>query len=172
MVSPMKTFEAFDISRTSPAQGDVNALLDICFGAGRLVRAAERLREGNQAIDAYTHCAVDTQGRLVGAISFWPICIGADKGLLLGPLAVHPETQGQGIGLALMQQGIATIEAQRFAFVMLVGDLPYYARVGFEVAPLAVDLPGPFDVQRLLVKGDADVCARLAGLVRAAPELC
>lgn len=154
---------------------DTTALTDLlttAFGPGRFARTAERLREGNQRILSYDRIALDAQGDLRGAISFWPVAIAETPGLLLGPLAVHPDMQGQGVGQKLMQDALAAIDTQRFAFTILVGDLPYYQKAGFAIAPPAVRLPGPVDPQRLLLRGDAKLCAGLAGTVRRAPELC
>jgi predicted N-acetyltransferase YhbS len=161
----------FSISQQTPAQADLDVLLDICFGPGRLARTAERLRENNQPITAYGHCATGDSG-LLGAVSFWPIKIGDAAALLLGPLAVHPDMQGRGLGMALMQAALQTIDETRFAIVLLVGDLPYYERAGFTIAPTQIVMPGPVDPQRLLVRGAGDLCAALAGSVRPAPELC
>lgn len=166
----------FDITPSCPDPETLTQLLDLCFGPGRLARTAERLRENNRAIDHYTRSAVDTNGMLVGTISFWPIAIGTGEatsyGLLLGPLAVHPSMQGGGVGQKLMQDALAAIDEASFDFVLLVGDLPYYERAGFGVAPPAVTLPGPVDPQRLLLRGAADICAALSGKVRPAPEMC
>jgi predicted N-acetyltransferase YhbS len=41
--------------------------------------------------------------------------------------------------------------AEGFALVILVGDMPYYARFGFKpVSPGQIVLPGPVDPARLL----------------------
>jgi predicted N-acetyltransferase YhbS len=154
---------------------DTTALTDLlttAFGPGRFARTAERLREGNRRILSYDRIALDAQGDLRGAISFWPVAIAETPGLLLGPLAVHPDLQGQGVGQKLMQDAFTAIDTQRFAFTILVGDLPYYQKTGFAIAPPAVRLPGPVDPQRLLLRGEAKFCAALAGTVRRAPELC
>ncbi|MGB0477838.1 MAG: GNAT family N-acetyltransferase [Parvibaculales bacterium] len=163
----------FDILSQSAEPQALNNLLDIAFGPGRVTRTAERLREGNQRFAAYDRVAVaKADGALVGAISFWPIAVEDTAGLLLGPLAVHPDMQGQGVGLALMQDALAAIDETRFAFTLLVGDLPYYQKSGFAIAPTSVKLPGPVDPQRLLVRGASKLCAGLSGMVRRAPELC
>jgi predicted N-acetyltransferase YhbS len=71
--------------------------------------------------------------------------------LLLGPLAVHPERQNLGIGLDLMRTSLALAKAQGHRLVILVGDLPYYARVGFAKAvPGRLLFPGPINPDRLL----------------------
>lgn len=166
---------AFTISQTTPAAAALTDLLDICFGPGRLARTAERLREHNRRIAAYDFAAYEGD-RLVGAISFWPLMIGDDPALLLGPLAVHPDMQGKGLGLALMQEALQHIDAARFSGILLVGDLPYYTRAGFAVAPSGLSMPGPVDPARLLLRPTdsrhAAHCSRLSGLVRPAPELC
>ena len=157
----------------SQHHADIDLLLDHCFGPGRVARTAERLREGNQQIDAYARLYLDGEGQVRGAISYWPIRIGDTPALLLGPLAVHPSLQGKGVGLALMRESLEQIDNERFKAVLLVGDLPYYQRVGFAVAPSAIRMPGPVDQARLLlqVPDGADATA-LAGMVRPAPDLC
>ena len=172
----LNIMQNFDISSHCPETDRLTHLLDLCFGPGRLARTAERLRENNAPIAAYTRSAHNQDGALVGTISFWPIAIGAETGLLLGPLAVHPDMQGQGVGQSLMQDALADIDADKFAFVLLVGDLPYYERAGFAIAPEAVRLPGPVDPKRLLVRPStpqaATLCSALSGKVRPAPEMC
>lgn len=167
---------SFSLTQSCPQADELNDLLNISLGPGRLARTAERLRETNRQIEVYSHCARDATGVLLATISYWPIGIGAAHGLLLGPLAVHPSMQGQGVGQALMRASLDKIDANRFAFVLLVGDLPYYERAGFGVAPVDVSLPGPVDAARLLLRPTADahatLCAALSGQVRPAPELC
>ena len=71
--------------------------------------------------------------------------------MLLGPLAVHPERQNLGIGLALMREGLAGAKAKGHRLVILVGDAPYYARVGFKKLPRDLLLmPGYTDPERFL----------------------
>jgi predicted N-acetyltransferase YhbS len=73
------------------------------------------------------------------------------KALLLGPLAVHPLRQNIGIGKALMRETLAMAKANGHRLVLLVGDAPYYARVGFaQVTDGRLLLPGPVDPKRLL----------------------
>jgi predicted N-acetyltransferase YhbS len=172
--------KSFDITQACPATDELTLLLDTSFGPGRLARTAERLRESNRAVEAYGFCARSPDGALLGAISYWPIIIGEDGddvvGLLLGPLAVHPDMQGQGVGQALMRASLQVVDADRFAFVLLVGDLPYYEKAGFMTAPEAVIMPGPVDPKRLLVRPSdnrhATLCSALTGKVRPAPEMC
>jgi predicted N-acetyltransferase YhbS len=139
---------------TTPEDHDaVEHLLDLSFGSGRHVRTSYRLREGNAAVPGLSLVVRDPGVTLSGTISFWPLAIGTKEtpALLLGPLAVHPDRQGLGIGLALMREGLARAKAQGHALVLLVGDEPYYAKVGFaRLPPGLIGLPGPFDPNRFL----------------------
>jgi predicted N-acetyltransferase YhbS len=131
----------------------IEAMLDASFGIGRRVKTSYRLREREEAAEGLSFVARDPSGLLVGAISFWHLRIGPDRAaaLLLGPLAVHPDHQAQGIGLALMKQGLAVAKGQGHGLIILVGDAPYYARVGFQPVPEGQMLmPGPVDLRRLL----------------------
>jgi predicted N-acetyltransferase YhbS len=130
----------------------IEALVDRSFGPGRYAKTAYRLREGVAPEPRLSFVAVrPADGVLLGSVRFWPITIGAQKSLLLGPLAVEPELRGKGIGIALMQRGIEEATSVGFATIILVGDEPYYARVGFrKIPPGRVRLPGPVDPERLL----------------------
>lgn len=131
----------------------IEDLLDQAFGLSRHAKTSYRLREGNNPVPGLSLVIHDEDDGLVGAISFWPISIGKNQtpALLLGPLAVHPQHQNQGIGMALMKEGLVRSKAMSHDLVILVGDLPYYARVGFQRAPTGqIELPGPVDPTRLL----------------------
>jgi len=110
------------------------------------------LREGVAPEPRLSYVAVRaSDGVLLGSVRFWPVAIGVHTSLLLGPLAVEPELRGKGIGISLMQRGIEQARALGFATIILVGDEPYYARVGFaRLAPGRVRMPGPVDPERLL----------------------
>jgi predicted N-acetyltransferase YhbS len=140
-------------SETAGDAAEVEALLDQCFGLARRTKTTYRLREGERAVPGLSLVARDRSGRLVGANSFWELRIG-DAGapaLLLGPLAVAPDLQGIGIGRTLMRRGIANAQDLGHRLIILVGDEPYYGRVGFrQVPPEQLLLPGPVDPARLL----------------------
>ncbi|MGQ0485421.1 MAG: GNAT family N-acetyltransferase [Hyphomicrobiales bacterium] len=131
----------------------IELLLDASFGIDRRTRTTYRLREGNNPVAGLSLLIRDREVGISGAISFWPLKIGkrGTDALLLGPLAVHPERQNLGIGLALMREGLGRAKAMGHALVILVGDQPYYARVGFEPLPEnRLLLPGPVDPKRFL----------------------
>lgn len=121
------------------------------FGPGRFARSAYRVREGVPPVQALSLCAVLAE-RLVGGIRFTAIRIGVGEGaLLLGPLVVDPAEKGKGFGRALVEEGLARARTEGFGLVLLVGDMPYYGRFGFQaVPPGQIALPGPVDPARLL----------------------
>lgn len=144
----------FCIEDTNPADhAAIEHLLDLSFGIDRRTKTSYRLREGNRAIEGLSLVVRDEGVGIAGAISFWPVCIGAEgtRALLLGPLAVHPKRQNLGIGLELMRAGLARARAMGHRLVILVGDEPYYARVGFRKLPRnLLIMPGPCNPDRLL----------------------
>jgi len=121
------------------------------FGPGRFTRSAYRVREGVPPVGALCLSALLGE-RLVGGIRFTAIRIGEGEGaLLLGPLVVDPAEKGKGFGKALVEEGLARARAQGFGLVLLVGDMPYYRRFGFQPIPRGqIILPGPVDPARLL----------------------
>ncbi|WP_137389738.1 GNAT family N-acetyltransferase [Rhodoligotrophos defluvii] len=132
----------------------VEALLDRAFGLGRQAKTSYRLREGEKPIDELCRVAWFA-GEIVGSIWYSPVKIGpaGTDALLLGPLAVSPDLQNCGIGMKLMQSTLADAAALGHRLVILVGDAPYYARVGFSKVPEGrLTLPGPVDPNRLLYR--------------------
>ncbi len=129
----------------------LSALSAQAFGPGRFARSAYRIREGIPPIAPLCLTAW-REGALVGGIRFTAIAVGGTEGgLLLGPLVVDPTHSGQGIGRALIAAGLEGAKTQGFAFVLLVGDMPYYGRFGFApVPPGQMSLPGPVDLARVL----------------------
>ena len=86
---------------------EIDRLLDQAFGADRRGRTAYKLREGAEAIPELSFAAVE-DGAPVGSIQCWPVELtGSDGGttplILVGPVAVDPERQQQGIGRAMME---------------------------------------------------------------------
>ncbi|ODS01307.1 hypothetical protein AUC68_00055 [Methyloceanibacter methanicus] len=129
----------------------LNALSESAFGPGRFARSAYRVREGVAPVAALSLTAW-SEGRVAGGVRFTAIRVGErDGGLLLGPLVVDPVLAGKGWGRALVEEGLARAREAGFGFVLLVGDMPYYARFGFQpTAQGAITLPGPVDPARLL----------------------
>ncbi len=129
----------------------IDQMLDASFGIDRRVKTSYRLREGSTAAENLSLVVRDAEVGLAGSISFWPLIIGGFPALLLGPLVVHQKRQNIGVGRALMQEGLARAKAQGQKLVILVGDAPYYERVGFRTLPEGrLTLPGPVDPTRFM----------------------
>lgn len=142
------------------------------FGPGRFARAAYRVREaaGPQATNWFGVRDGSGEAGLIGAVGMTPVSCGAQSGVMLGPIAVRAKNQRGLIGSGLMNHALAWADASGFAFVILVGDLPYYERFGFARVPFGqVTFPGPVDPARVLARCCAPLVAMdLAGEVRAA----
>ncbi|MDE2134797.1 MAG: N-acetyltransferase [Alphaproteobacteria bacterium] len=147
----------------------VEALNEASFGHGRFAKSAYRLREGVDPVAGLGFVAAE-EGDLRGSIRFWPVVIGMEKSLLLGPLAVQSDQRGRGIGIALMMRGIEEARAQGHASIILVGDESYYVRVGFAALPPGrICFPGPVDQARILgLSLKPNVLLTLTGEVRRA----
>jgi predicted N-acetyltransferase YhbS len=134
--------------------GDAQILSELsaqAFGPGRFTRSAYRVREGVPPVEGLCLCG-QLNGKVVGGIRFTAIRIGGlESAVLLGPLVVDPAESGKGYGRALVEEGLARARGEGFSLVLLVGDMPYYARFGFQpVQPGKIALPGPVDPARLL----------------------
>lgn len=91
----------------------------------------------------------DGDGTLAGSIRYWPVIAAGRKALLLGPVAIHPTRQGEGLGGLLIRESLAEARRQGWERVMLVGDAPYYGRFGFRKLPHIV-MPPPTNPDRVL----------------------
>jgi predicted N-acetyltransferase YhbS len=130
----------------------IDRLHERAFGPGRFARTAFRLREGVPPLLDMSFVA-RVSSMIVGSNRMTPIRVGPSRALLLGPLTVEPAFQSLGIGYSLMEASLAAATAAGDGLVILVGDEPYYARIGFRaIEPGRVTLPGPVDPARLLVK--------------------
>ena len=120
------------------------------FGPGRFAKTAYRLREG-VAPDWSLSYLARIGGVLVGANTLTRIAIGGAPALLLGPLTVEEAFRARGVGEALAQKSLDAAKAAGCRLVILVGDPPFYERLGFARTPFGRFLfPGPVDPARLL----------------------
>ena len=128
---------------------EVEALYDLCFAPGREALSSYRLRDGVDPVAGLSLVARDADGILAGAIRYWPVKIGAVQSLLLGPVAVHPTHQGEGLGRSLIEDSLQRAAPLGWQRVMLVGDASYYKRFGFAKLE-AVVMPPPTNPERVL----------------------
>ncbi len=128
----------------------VAALIAAAFGPGRFAKAAERLREGRTPDMALSFVAWDGE-RLAGSVRLWSVTVGREHCIFLGPIAVDPAWRSRGLGEALVEAACVAATEAGWRAVLLVGDAPYFGRMGFEAAPGAV-MPGPVDRRRVLAR--------------------
>ncbi|MDD7969681.1 GNAT family N-acetyltransferase [Roseinatronobacter alkalisoli] len=127
---------------------EVEALYDLCFAPGREALSSYRLRDDVQPVAGLCLLLRDDSG-VAAAIRFWPVCVAGKDVLLLGPIAVHPTHQGEGLGGWLMRESLSRAAQLGWARVLLVGDEPYYGRFGFHRLD-GVHMPPPTNPARIL----------------------
>jgi predicted N-acetyltransferase YhbS len=76
-------------------------------------------------------------GGLMGHVAFSAVAISGqtDGWFGLGPVAVEPVRQRQGVGTALIQAGLAELRIARASGCVVLGDPAYYGRFGFRIDP-------------------------------------
>lgn len=81
---------------------------------------------------------------IVGHVAFSPVTVsdGSREWFGLGPVAVDPARQGEGIGAALIERGLGLLRDRGAAGCVVLGDPAYYGRFGFAHDP-ALAYPGP-----------------------------
>lgn len=88
-----------------------------------------------RALDAATGEALSlvaiVESRIVGHVFFSRCRVGETKAALLGPLAVTPDRQRQGIGTTLVAAGLNRLKDEGVRIVCVLGDPNYYQRFGF-----------------------------------------
>lgn len=100
----------------------------------------ELLRQRPQFVSELSLVA-DEDLILVGHILFTPISIDSPTGqsnttlaLALAPMAVVPESQRNGIGSALVKNGLAMAKKMNYDSVIVLGHPEFYAHFGFRPA--------------------------------------
>lgn len=153
----------------------IEAVLDRAFGPDRHARTAYRMREGMAWLPGLSLAALDENDLLVATIQCWPIGLQTPQGqvplVMVGPVAVVPERQGEGFGIGLMSAMLA--EDARLAAgagpalpQVLIGDADYYGRWGFSAAMTGSwRCPGPYEPQRLLARGHGLAAMPTAGML-------
>jgi predicted N-acetyltransferase YhbS len=156
---PVLTF-VNEVPEHGPA---IEALLNRAFGPGRFAKVSERVREFAEFAPELSFCAFDGP-HLVGVVRMWRVAAGDQPIVFLGPLAVDEDARKHGLGALLVERACTAAEAAGEAATLLVGDLPFFQRAGFQVAPDVI-LPSPVDPRRVLVRSPDAI--RLTGRVQA-----
>lgn len=110
----------------------------------------ERLRQTTDYIPELAYVATMEDGTIVGHVMFSRAHVVHANGtrtrvLALAPVSVLPHYQRQGIGRALIEQGLADAVQLGFTSVIVLGHPSYYTTFGFKPAHHFGITP-PFDV--------------------------
>ncbi|HYM80949.1 MAG TPA: N-acetyltransferase [Candidatus Limnocylindria bacterium] len=150
----------------------VREINEAAFGGTIEADLVEALRK-----DAHPHLSLvaEREGRVVGHVFFSPATIDADAPFeifALGPMAVRPEHQRQGIGSALIERGLEECRRLGRDVVLVLGHPTYYPRFGFRPAVehgLRCEWPVPDDVFMVRELREGALSQR-RGLVKYRPE--
>jgi predicted N-acetyltransferase YhbS len=145
----------------------IERLHERTFGPGRYARTAYRIREQlSHRLDLSHTARIGTL--LVGSVRLTPVRIGDTPALLLGPLTIEPPFRDRGIGKAMMERALKDAKQNGYKLVVLVGDEPYYARVGFKCVPKGtITMTGPVDPARMLAAELVEgALAGVSGVIR------
>jgi putative acetyltransferase len=121
-----------DIRQERPA--DVPAIRDLntrAFGQEQEANIVDALRKNGAAS---LSLVATLNGRVVGHIMYSPVTVGHVTGAGLGPMAVLPEHQRQGIGTRLVEAGNRQLKETGCPFIVVLGHADYYPRFGFTAA--------------------------------------
>lgn len=81
----------------------------------------------------------------------WRVGAGGAVFHFLGPLAVDPGAQGDGLGLSLARESVVAVREAGGAGIVLVGAEPFFHPLGFTQIPEGrLTLPGPVIAERFL----------------------
>lgn len=118
--------------------GDYDAVREInrvTFEQDTESRIVDKIRD---ACEECLSLVAAIDGKLVGHILFSPVSLeskeGLNSGMGLGPMAVLPDYQKQGIGSSLVKEGLRLLKNAQVPFVIVLGHPSYYPRFGFEKA--------------------------------------
>jgi predicted N-acetyltransferase YhbS len=102
----------------------------------------------------------------IGSIQCWPVRIGDFPIVLVGPVAVTPNQQGQGIGHQLMHAMLEAAGKMGEPVMVMIGDPEYYERFGFNSSQTGGwTLPGPWEPRRLLARNAKGLAVPTSGML-------
>src|SRR5512136_1744511 len=126
----------------SETDADVGAIIEVTVAAFKTLEISNHTEQfiitALRAAKALTVSLVaEVDGRVVGHIAFSPVTIsdGTRNWFGLGPVSVLPEYQRQGIGKALIREGLSRLRDLNAQGCCLVGHLDYYIKFGFQNTP-------------------------------------
>ncbi|WP_088839239.1 GNAT family N-acetyltransferase [Listeria sp. ILCC792] len=119
------------------------------FGREDEAKLVDLIRETEQYVCDLSLVAETLDGQLVGHALLSEIFLereGETRVLLgLAPVSVLPEFQGEGVGSALIEEGIRLSRAKAYPGIIVLGHASYYPKFGFKKAA-DFGISAPFDV--------------------------
>ena len=121
---------------------DASAIAEVTVAAFKTLEISNRTEQfiiealrAAKALEVSLVAEVD--GRVIGHIAFSPVTIsdGTQNWYGLGPVSVLPEYQRQGIGKALIREGLSRLKDMNARGCCLVGHPDYYTKFGFKNMP-------------------------------------
>jgi len=123
-------------------ESDINAIYDVTVAAFKdhpYSHQTEQFIVNALRVDGALSLSLvaEVDGKVVGHVAFSPVSIsdGSEGWYGLGPVSVLPELQRQGIGKALINEGLTRLKLLGAMGCILVGDPGYYTRFGFKNLP-------------------------------------
>jgi len=132
---------------------DVNAITEVTAAAFKTLEISNHTEQfivaALRAAKALTVSLVaEVDGQVIGHIAFSPVTIsdGTRNWYGLGPVSVLPAYQRQGIGKALIREGLSRLKEMKAQGCCLVGHPDYYRKFGFDNTPELVHEGVPQEV--------------------------
>ena len=147
-----KSNGVIEIREESP--DDIAAIREVnrlAFGQGLEGQVVDALRANGGVL---LSLVAVSDGKIVGHILYSPAVVGAFRGAALGPMAVLPDYQRQGLGSQLVTTGNRRIGEAGHPFVIVLGHPQFYPRFGFTPASarsIRCQLDVPDDVFMVLI---------------------
>jgi len=131
-----------EIDIRSETNDDIGAIAEVTIAAFQALEISNHTEqfivEALRAAKVLTVSLVaEVDGRVIGHIAFSPVTIsdGTQDWYGLGPASVLPEYQRQGIGKALIHEGLSRLKGMQARGCCLVGHPEYYKKFGFDNIP-------------------------------------
>jgi len=148
----------------------IRALHEAAFGRPQEAGLVDALRAAGAHV---VSLVAEDEGAVVGHVLFSPVDVEVgDGGVGLGPIAVRPDRQGDGLGALLVRRGLTECRARGHELVVVLGEPGFYRRFGFVPASahaLRCEYDAPDDAFMVLELVPGTLASR-RGLVRYRPE--
>ncbi|MCA9248727.1 MAG: N-acetyltransferase [Planctomycetales bacterium] len=104
---------------------------------------------GENTTPSVLSLVAEVEGEIAGHVALSPVATASDRrwrGYILAPLGVCPEFQKRGVGVALVEQGIARLRESQVDVLFVYGDPQYYGKFGFQTETAGAYAP-PYALQ-------------------------